>query len=237
MLKNIKIKIKPYILYLIKENIVYIFSFFFILIFLFSVVFIGINKITKINNQKKELEDELVLLRKKVFNFNYDEEKEKKISEAVEVLNMLIPNVEDYFSIIYSLEKLSYKTGFMIIGYSIDLLSSSPNKIRLTVTGTGDSNSFLNFLSEYNFGGGRLITSDKAEYNTQKNDVIKMNLTFYNKNPKSSFSEKNNYFSDKKIDEILEEIEKIKEKIVFDFSKSEDETNFFDYSQKSNPFQ
>lgn len=231
-----KLKIKPYIFYLLKENFLYIIGLFFILILLFFVFFIGINKVIKSNKEIKKLEIELLDLKNQIAAFNYDDKKEKKISESIELLNMLIPDLEDYFSIIYALEKLSYKTGFMIVGYSVDVASSSKNKIKLSVSGIGDSNSFLNFLSEYNFGGGRLITSDNIEYNSQKSGVIKINLTFYNKNQKNYSLIEKNLVLENNIDDILLEIDKIKNKVSFDFTEIQEKEDF-DYPKKSNPFQ
>lgn len=237
-----KPKIKPYILHLLNENFFYIISFFGVLIILLIIFFSGISKIINGNKELKKLETELLDLRNKVKLLNYDEEKTKKINYSIEILNMLIPNFEDYFSIIYSLEKLSYKTGFMIVNYSIDMNASSQNKIKLSVTGIGDSNTFLNFLKDYNFSGGRLITSDNIEYNIQKNDNVKINLTFYNKNPKSFFSDEKKFTvgnsdiqENNNIDNILLEIDNIKDKIVFDLSEI-DAKEIVDYSVKSNPF-
>ena len=55
-------------------------------------------------------------------------------------------------------------------------------KIRIKATGVGDSQSFVDFLKNYNFSGGRLITSDKVQLDPNFSGSIIIDLTFYNKN-------------------------------------------------------
>ncbi|MCS6956394.1 MAG: hypothetical protein NZM02_00910 [Patescibacteria group bacterium] len=234
-----KIKINPYLYSLIKSNILYIISFFFVLIFLFLVFVIGLNKTIKANSEIKKISEEIKNLKKEVSPYNYDEQTKEKINESIKLLNSLIPDIEDYFSIIYALENLSRKTGFMIVNYSVDVSQSTREKIKLSVGGVGDSQSFLNFLDQYNFGGGRLITSDRVEYNSEKSGIIKINLTFYNKDSKKISSDKSffsNLNSNQSIDNILKDIEKIKEKTNFNLFFQEEENVNFDYPKKSNPF-
>ncbi len=232
-----KIKIKPFLYSLIRQNFIFIISFIFLFTLTIIVLFIGILKLSQANSTISKLSLEINQLKKQAEPYTYDDQTKSVIENDLKLLNTLIPNVEDYFSIIYSLERLSDKTGFLIVGYNVDLKTSTKNKIKLSVSGVGDSNAFLNFLKNYNFDGGRLITSDKIEYDSDKSDITKLNLTFYTSNLNKSFSLNDQNEQIINIDKLLTEIEKIKEKISFDFISQDVEENNFDYPKKSNPFQ
>lgn len=106
---------------------------------------------------------------------------EDQIDEYINILSTLIPNAEDYFSLIYTLEKLSRDTGFIITNYTVNLSQKTSDKLSLTVEGQGDANSFIDFLKNYQFSGGRLITSEKIEFSSKESIGTKVALNFYNK--------------------------------------------------------
>lgn len=231
-----KIKINKYLYNLIKQNIIYIIVFLLSFFLLIIVLIIGIYKINNNNETINKLTAELNNLNKKYSLYNYDDDKKAVIEEDIKLLNMLIPNFEDYFSIIYALEKLSSETGFTIVDYTVNITNSNKNKLQLTVSGVGDSQSFLKFLDKYNFSGGRLITSDKIQFDINQNNVIKLNLTFYNKNINENNNiEPNN--TNLNVDKLLEKIEPIKNKITFDFNNNANENKNDQFLKKSNPFQ
>jgi hypothetical protein len=97
------------------------------------------------------------------------------------LLSQLVPDKEDYFSILSALEQLSAQTGFVISQYSINLSQSAPGKLQLEVQGDGDANAFLKFLEVYQFGGGRLITNEQISYASDRIGQIKLKLNFYSK--------------------------------------------------------
>lgn len=113
------------------------------------------------------------------------------LDELNKILNLLLPPEEDYFSIIIALEKISQKTGFIITSYSINLQKSNPQKLSLTISGIGDRHSFLEFIKNYQFSGGRLITIDNIKFSEAATNETKIALNFYNqgkkKNPPSLF--------------------------------------------------
>lgn len=154
-----------------------------------------------------------------------------KINEYNRLLNQLIPESEDFFSIIYAFEQIAKKTGFNVTNYTIKLSSSTKEKYALTVQGTGDMNSFLTFLKKYHFGSGRLITNESIDFlpNTGVRTVI-LSLNFYNK--KTSLGKES-------INAILPAdvrlMDQIKDKVSVNFvaPSSEDVSN---YTTKDNPF-
>lgn len=226
-----KIKIKPYLLRLIKKNSPYLISIVFIFFLIFAIVKISYDKISKVDANIKILDSDVKNLQKKAQLFQNVLPPTEKLDEDIKLLNRLIPNIEDFFSIIYSLEKLSSKTGFVIDGYAVDMTNSTSEKLRLSITGTGDTATFMKFLDEYNFGGGRLITSDRIELKPELSGTLKVDLTFYNKNVPISGGEELPTSN-----KIFEDIEAIKKKVVFDFEEQDLEKLDLEYPKKNNPF-
>jgi hypothetical protein len=226
-----KVKIKPYLLRLLKSNIAYILSLLLLIILFFVILSISIDKIKKEDKKISTLTAEVDRLEKKANFFQDTLPSSKELDEDIKLLNNLIPNIEDYFSIVYALETISQKTGFNIESYSVNITKSTPNKLRLSVNGIGDSTTFLKFLNEYNFSGGRLITSDKIELSPQLTGAIKVDLTFYNKNVPLSGS-----FDLPKNDKIFAELDSIKKKVSFEFIEKDQETLDLNYPIKKNPF-
>lgn len=224
-----KLKIKPYLFRLIKENILYIVSLFFLLILIITTIKLSLDKINLGKSRINILKTDIDQLDKKVKLYQESIPSTDKLDEDIKLLNRLIPNVEDYFSVIYALDKLSEKTGFLIINYSVNVKKSTSDKLRLTVNGIGNSEEFLRFLEEYQFSGGRLITSDKIELNPEMSGVIKLNLTFYNKAVKPGNEE-----ITMKDSKIFDKLESIKEKVSFHFNK--EERIDLDYPKKNNLF-
>ncbi|MCL4364177.1 hypothetical protein M1328_02975 [Patescibacteria group bacterium] len=227
-----KLKIKPYLLRLIKENVIYILSSIILLILIVIVAKISIDKIFQTDTEISTLSSDINNLQRKLTLFQTVIPSSQKLDEDVQLLNGLIPNTEDYFSVIYALETLSQKTGFNIIGYSVNINKSTAEKLQLTVTGVGDSNSFLKFLDNYNYAGGRLITSNKIELNPQISGSIKLDLTFYNKKTDSSNSDLTNVNS-----QAFKDLEAIKQKVSFDFNQASESSSLdLNYPKKNNPF-
>lgn len=227
-----KYKINPFLISLIKKN----FLIFILLILLILINFILIItnnfKLNEIKSKNLLLENEIDNYKKKfliISNLTSDEE---KLNKFVAMLNSLIPDEEDYFSIIYSLENLSIKTGFNIVGYTVNLNSSNPEKLKITISGTGNTKDFLNFLNEYNFAGGRLITSDNIELNNDANEIYKINLTFYNK--KVFFTDD---FQVNNVKEILfEKLEEIEKKVSFNIDFQNEKNTEYPIKKDKNLF-
>ena len=224
-------KIKPFIQRLIKENIFYVVGNAFIFILIIITVGIGLTENSSYNKKISSLKIELNQLQNKVNLMNTIIPSPDKLDEDLNFLNTLIPNIEDYFSIIYALEKLSQKSNFVITGYTVNVEKSTAEKLKLSITGIGDSQSFINFLKDYSFGGGRLITSDKIQLDPNFFGSIKIDLTFY---AKSVLTGKNLALPD---DKVFEELEALKSKVTFSFdSNAESSSPDLDYPKKSNPF-
>jgi hypothetical protein len=226
-----KINIKPYLYRLIKQNAVYISALILLFILLFAVIKIGFDRIKVADKKNRIVTREARELQTKFDLLNSVVPASAELDQYIRLLNGLIPEAEDYFSIIQSLELLSQKTGFIVTSYTVSINSKLSDKFKLSITGIGDTSSFLNFLANYNFGGGRLITSDKIELNPEIGTGIKINLTFYNKKVATDLSQ------DLKIDEeTISEIANLIPKVGFSFKENGSEVLDFSYPKKTNPF-
>lgn len=225
-------KIKPFIKRLIRENIFYIAGNVFIFILIIIIIKVGLDKNSDYEEKNRSLKTELNQLKSEVALMKTTVPTSDKLDEDLKFLNTLIPNVEDYFSIMYALEKLSQKSNFIVTSYTVNMRNSTNTKLKIEVTGTGNSQSFINFLKDYNFGGGRLITSDKIQLDPNFLGTVKIDLTFYAKNVST---DKNlGLIPDYK---FFQELEVLKSKVNFNFDNNT-ATNSADlsYPKKNNPF-
>lgn len=223
-------KIKPYVVGLIKQNIAYILGVFLLVVLTVVMIKLGFDRVAKANKDERILTREVKELQTKFDLLNSVVPSGADLDEYIRLLNGLIPNAEDYFSIIKSLEVLSQKSGFIITSYNVGLNAKIKDRFRLAITGIGDSSAFLSFLENYNFGGGRLITSDKIELNPQVDTAIKVNLTFYSKKVVEDLA------ADLQINEkTLSEIASLIPKVGVSL-KEEENVIDFSYPKKSNPF-
>ncbi len=226
------IKIKPFIRRLIKENIFYMIGNLFIFVLIIITIKIGLSQNSNYQTKISALKIEMVQLQNKITLMRTTIPSTEKLDEDLNFLNTLIPNVEDYFSIIYALEKLSQKSNFIVTSYSVSVAKSTAQKLKLNVTGVGDSQAFIDFLKSYNFEGGRLITSDKIQLDPNFFGSIKIDLTFYTKNVTTS--QNLEIAPDPK---IFKELEALKSKVNFTFdSNQEINDQDLNYPRKSNPF-
>ncbi len=223
-------KIKPYVLGLIKQNAAYIAALILLLVLTVAVVKAGFDRVGRANREDEILTREVKELQTKFNLLNSVVPDTVELDQYIKLLNGLIPNAENYFSIIRSLELLSQKTGFIITSYNVGVKSNLKDRFKLSVTGVGDTTSFLRFLENYNFGGGRLITSDKIELNPQVDAAIKINLTFYNKKVVQDLAQ-DLEINEKTISEVAALIPKVGISL-----KEEEEAPDFSYPKKSNPF-
>lgn len=226
-----KIGIKPYFKYILKENFLYIIIFIALIALSFFIIPFMINRSVESQNKVKVLQEDIKRLEtKRRIIDGTGLQGQTNIEDDLELLKRLIPDVESYFSIIFALEELSKQTNFIITSYIINLQSSTQNKLSLTVQGTGNRDSFLTFLKEYNFTGGRLITAEKIEYSADISGGSSLNLNFYTKKVSAT--------NDQNIDyaKTIKKLQSVKEKVKFFLQRQITEESQEDYPTKSNPF-
>lgn len=215
-------QIKKHLLYLITLVLI-IFLFFFSISYFFNQKTLLQQKKETIINEIATLENKknIILTAKNIQNQNLS------FDELNKALNTLLPNNEDYFSIIFALEKISQETGFQVIGYEINLKKSTDNKLAITITGIGDRNSFMNFIKNYRFIGNRLITIDNINFTEGGMNQTKIDLNFYHSVNKNLASY---YQINEKDKQLLKEILEKTNILINEESSPEN------YETKDNPF-
>lgn len=153
-----------------------------------------------------------------------------EVDQFTQMLAVLIPEDEDFFSVLTTLENLSFQTGYTIVKYSITPGNGIDQKLVLQVQGIGDATGFLNFVKNYSFSGGRFITSDDISFNAKDTNSSTINLTFYTQKT-SSVSEVNKKLSQKDV-QLLRDI---KNKTFIELGNSIASGSGV-YTTKSNPF-
>lgn len=156
---------------------------------------------------------------------------ETNLDEANKLLAILLPDTEDFFSIIAALERISQLSGFTIKEYVIKLSASTKEKLSISIGGTGDTDSFVNFLKDYQIAGGRLSTSEKIEFTSSQFKSTKVQLNFYHKKILVS-----NDVVPKLTETDISFYNKIKSKLSFDLSPASVSEEQFNYPVKANPF-
>ncbi|OGK31030.1 hypothetical protein A3F29_03180 [Candidatus Roizmanbacteria bacterium RIFCSPHIGHO2_12_FULL_33_9] len=228
-----KTKISPYIKYLFVQNAVYIFFAAVLLISLFIIPPVMFSTYTKNSENIDQLQKDILDLKSKKNTLAFISGSDlKNIDNYYDLVSALIPESENYFSIIYTLSNLSELTNFNISSYSINLQGSTNNKISIQVRGEGNQSEFLDFLKQYNFGGGRLITAERILLNSEEFSGITLSLNFYNKKTSLSKQQSTDY------QKVLAKIDQIKDKISFNIQtqSASDGTGEEEYPTKTNPF-
>ena len=124
--------------------------------------------------ERDKLEGELSYL-------NISQEAVGDVDMFNDILIRLIPESEDYFSIIASLERLSIRTGLQISRYSIELPETGSDKYSMAIVGTIPPAQFQNFLQKYKYGSGRLVTIENMSINNQTENNVRLVLNFYSR--------------------------------------------------------
>lgn len=203
-----------------------------VLAFIFSLVFFTATY-EKGNEKISTTERDISKLKNETKFITY---KNEIVSQGINVdemnksLSALVPETEDFFSIVATLEKLSASTNFIITSYSLNLKESTKDKLSITINGQGNADTFLAFLKEYNFGGGRLMTVDTIRFSSRTFSGVELQANFYNQKTKAQVEAALQPLSaaDKQL------IKQIYDKISMNVKQEEVDSQ--DYSVKSNPF-
>lgn len=179
--------------------------------------------LTKLNDEIRQIKLRTERLKKSQSLVKSD------LKEINKLLAILIPDIEDFFSIIQALETISYQTGFTIMKYSVNI-GISTDRISMMIDGSGNIDSFMNFLKSYSFSGGRFITSEKIEFTNVRSSSSKIQLNFYNKQVAID-----NQIIPELTENDIDFFKRIKNKININLKESKLEVDA-DYHTKTNPF-
>jgi len=223
-----KLKIKQ-IQFFVKDNWIILLTIF-VLFIMTMLVNYSYSALISARIEEANLTSEIKLLKNRADIIKANSQlKMEQITIYNKILSALIPENEDFFTIIYALEKISQETGFFISNYTINI-SSTKNKISMNVAGKGNANTFMEFLKNYNYIGGRLATSETIQFSGTNVDT-QVNLNFYNKKyiPGQELVPK----LDLKDLALLQEI---KDKVKINFEDTQESLGT-DYEITDNPFQ
>ena len=157
-------------------------------------------------------------------------QEQTNLDEDLQLMNRLIPQSQDYFTIIQSLENLSQQTQFQITSYTINLSSSTDTKLAIIVRGVGDSSAFVRFLDDYQLNGGRLITIEKVTINPLNPGEVQLNMNFYIESASDPEADIN-------YNAVLDQLGVIKTKIKYDLAPQQQPTEQdLTFPSKANPF-
>lgn len=224
-----KSKFKTYFLALLFENFLFVVMFFLLIGVLFFIVPSYFKEYHEYSNSSLELVRQVSDLEKRqtvIYSFSKDE-----IERLADTLNKLVPSSEDFFSIFTTLDNLSASTGFIITSYELAVQEGVSGKISLEIGGQGSPETFLNFLQNYKYGGGRLITMDSLDFSPSTSDTSLI-VNFYSKDINKSDS-----LSIPKIDTaVIEKIKKIDKEARARPGFAAKDEKIPDYIPKENPF-
>ena len=202
----------------------------FVIIFILGGIFFMITKVSQTQSDTAVVAADVESLRQRVVKSQSSISlSESQVDRYNKILDQLIPNKEDYFSILYSLEKLSEDTGFNISKYSLNLAQSKAETLTIGIEGSGNTDSFFKFLNDYQFKGGRFITSDRVDIASSDTNVARLTLHFYTYKFNTVVNAKNSLTS-----KDLQLIESIANKTSIVVKQANNEV--VEYPVKNNPF-
>lgn len=236
--------VQSYLRYLLTRHIAYFFVCIFMVMGIVALVVYGVQFIQSQDKKLQQVRSDIKTLqeRKRALDLVASVPTQQLASDLV-LISALIPEGEDYFTIMAALEELSVQTGFLIESYTINLDKSTSTKLSINVQGVGSSEAFLKFLDTYQVGGGRLITAEKIQLDSLNTTGITLALNFYNqKTPEGTAT-----FGKKNVESSLSLLNKIRDKVhvrlreeadapVATSSASPVTTVLDEYPTKTNPF-
>lgn len=222
--------IDRYTFHLVKRNLIYFVSFFIFILLAIFILPIQIRDFLLFKEKNHTLIGEVADLERKrivISSFDTDE-----IERLLLTLNTLLPQKEDYFSIFPALDNLSQLTGVVITGFTLPFSQTQQTeKLALTVGIEGAPESLVNFLENYHYRGGRLVTVDQISYSPSASQ-LSLVLNFHAKETKVQEVD-----AVPNIDKArLNLIKRINQELGGIFTSPTDEPINPDYSVRDNPF-
>lgn len=227
-----KTHVRPYTEFLLRQNLSFLGAAIVLIIATVGIGLILSQRVSTIDAQMKTTQVQIDLLTaKRVTLRTVVGESSENLDQDLQLMTTLIPDSEDYFSIITALETLSQRTNFRIDSYTINLIASTSTRLSLSVTGTGDSDAFLSFLDNYQINGGRLITAEHIAIDPSETGSLRLELNFYNKKVSDDVAS-----GSASLAPSLAELNDIKSRVTFSLTNPADAQPTRDYPTKQDPF-
>jgi len=205
------------------------------IIILFITLF-SFNNLSSIKRKNELLSQEVLSLKNRRDNILLNLKMLNENSDFInynQILGMLVPESEDFFSIIYTLQQISQQSGLIIENYVVSIGRSTNQKTSISITYVNDQTSFMKFLDLYQYSGGRLVTIPKINWKSDSSGKTKVLLNFYSKGyvPTNGQVFKISKAEQNKVKDILSKI-----KINVLNPEATPEVSV-DYETKDNPFE
>jgi len=206
------------------------------IIILFITLF-SFNNLSSIKRKNELLSQEVLSLKNRRDNILLNLKMLNENSDFInynQILGMLVPESEDFFSIIYTLQQISQQSGLIIENYVVSIGRSTNQKTSISITYVNDQTSFMKFLDLYQYSGGRLVTIPKINWKLDSSGKTKVLLNFYSKGyvPTNGQVFKISKAEQNKVKDILSRI-----KINVASKEATSEPTVIDYETKDNPFE
>lgn len=151
-------------------------------------IFFGL-RLQSMYNEMISTEDQVQQMRATVTLIRNNRELFKEDTEQYnEILEKLIPDQESYFLVISALDQLSERLGVTIDSYSVNLSSTTEEKLTLTVNIVGEPEAINQFIQDYKYIGGRLITIEKMEIDPENFESLSFSMNFFHNEFKDTVS-------------------------------------------------
>lgn len=157
----------------------------------------------------------------------------KLLIDKQELLDSFLPDKFELLRVLNVLETISSKTKFKIESFSISPPQEIPGQRvekRIDIKGSGTFNEFLNFIKEYKYISGQILSVDSLNLTGRDEIVSNLSITLYAYEPKIDFAALEpggiDTLDEKLINLIEQNVEIVKEIEIKD-----------DYKNKTNPFE
>lgn len=186
-----------------KKNLIYFITLISLLGIIIYLIFQVILRNSTLIGKIRSTSEQNIILKEKIDKLNMvsNYNLEKKIKS----ISRLIPNNDDMFTVISTIMRLSNKLNISIPNYEINGKQIKSKKFSVKVDIL--TNDILNFLKNYHFSAGRLVTISSVKINTE-NEKYSLELNLYNFDPNQknliNFN-KLSFENFNKIDQLIEE--------------------------------
>ncbi|OGK15593.1 hypothetical protein A3H80_03760 [Candidatus Roizmanbacteria bacterium RIFCSPLOWO2_02_FULL_37_19] len=231
---NRKIIGNRYLYRLIKRHVIYIIGFVLFSILASSFIPLQINKYGQLRKQSGLLDEELARLEQR--RAVLTQYRNINIDELITLVNTIFPNTEDRFSIFGAMDNLEVITGVPITDYSSPFTGHAIDETVISAHGRANETAFMNFLKDYPYLSGRLITLDKINFNPKEN-LINFSIVFHTRDipPSENLIPEYNATVVLQINALRDELEA--RNPAFAQNSREEEVIPINYSTKTNPFE
>lgn len=222
------------IIRLLQKHIIYLCGLILFTFLIFSFIPFQLKKYVDAKKSVKRLDEnlnQLTIKRSTIIQYS-----KRNIDQQLSIINTLLPNTEDKFSIFNAIDNLQFVYGMLIERYSSPYAASGDKFITISVLAQAEESQFQDFLKNYYYLSGRYISIDAITY-VPGSRSLSFTATFYTYNPQWS---PNMQLSFQR--KIVDDSQKIEQSLsarnpFFKKVELNEQDVSVEYTPKTNPFQ